>query len=210
MPTSSSASHRRAVPKQARAAVTFDKIIQAAVEVLVDKGLQGFNTNIVAEVAGVNVATVYHYFPDKNSILRELFERNEAVRVGFFVEHLALLPTTTDLHGWMDTTIETLLRFRRQEPAGSVLRRAWRAVPELTALEEQRNAELVVAVQAAFAKRFPHQSATRLKVAARIMLTSAVGVLDEYAHQQRSHAVVARELGSMLVGYLEQLAEPVD
>jgi AcrR family transcriptional regulator len=72
------------VPKQARAAATFDKIIQAAVEVLVDKGLQGFNTNIVAEVAGVNVATVYHYFPDKNSILRELFERNEAVRIGFF------------------------------------------------------------------------------------------------------------------------------
>jgi len=210
MPTSSSASHRRAVPKQARAAVTFDKIIQAAVEVLVDKGLQGFNTNIVAEVAGVNVATVYHYFPDKNSILRELFDRNEAVRIGFFVEHLALLPTTTDLYGWMTTSIETLLRFRRQEPAGSVLRRAWRAVPELTELEEQRNAELVVAIQAALAKRFPHQSAARLKVVAHITLTSTVGVLDEYTHQQRSHALVTRELGTMLVGYLEQLADPVD
>ena len=210
MPTSSSASHRRAVPKQARAAVTFDKIIQAAVEVLVDKGLQGFNTNIVAEVAGVNVATVYHYFPDKNSILRELFERNEAVRVGFFVDHLALLPRTADLPGWMTTAVETLLRFRRQEPGGPVLRRAWRAVPELTALEEQRNTELVAAVRAAFAERYPHQPAARLKAAAQITLTAAISVLDQYVDQPRSHAMVARELSTMLVGYLEQLALPAD
>jgi AcrR family transcriptional regulator len=178
--------------------------------VLVDKGLQGFNTNIVAEVAGVNVATVYHYFPDKNSILRELFERNEAVRVEFFVEHLALLPTTTDLPGWMTTAVETLLRFRRQEPGGPVLRRAWRAVPELTALEEQRNTELVAAVQAAFAERFPHQPAARLKAAAQITLTAAISVLDQYVDQPRSHAMVARELSTMLVGYLEQLALPAD
>jgi AcrR family transcriptional regulator len=198
------------VPKQARAAATLDRIVQAAVDVLVDKGLQGFNTNIVAEVAGVNVATVYHYFPDKNSILRELFERNEAVRVDFFVEHLALLPTAPDLYAWTTTTIETLLRFRRQEPAGAVLRRAWRAVPELTQLEEQRNAALVAAVQAAFAKRFPHQPSARLKVAAQVMLTSSIGVLDQYADQPRSQALVARELVTMLVGYLDQLARPVD
>jgi AcrR family transcriptional regulator len=196
------------VPKQARAAATFDKIINAAVEVLVDKGLQGFNTNIVAEVAGVNVATVYHYFPDKNSILRELFDRNEQVRLAFFVDHLALLPTTDDLHGWLTKAVETILRFRRQEPAGSVLRRAWRAVPELTALEEQRNADLVAAVQAAFAKRYPHQSAARLKAAAQITLTSAISVLDQYADSPRSHSLVAHELATMLALYLEQLAAP--
>lgn len=197
------------MPKQARAAATFDRILQAAVDVLIDKGLPGFNTNIVAEVAGVNVATVYHYFPDKNAILRELFERNEAVRVEFFVDHLALLPGATDLAGWMATAIETLLRFRRQEPGGSVLRRAWRAVPELTALEERRHAELVAAVQAAFAKRYPHQPVARLKAAAQITLTASISVLDQYADQPRSHAMVARELSTMLVGYLEQLAQPV-
>jgi AcrR family transcriptional regulator len=207
---SKATSHRRAVPKQARAAATFDRILQAAVDVLVNKGLQGFNTNIVAEVAGVNVATVYHYFPDKNSILREMFERNEAVRVDFFVEHLALLPTTPDLEGWTTTTIETLLRFRRQEPAGTLLRRAWRALPELTELEDRRNAALVSAVQSAFQIRFPHQTPARLKVAAQVMLTSSISVLDQCADQPRTHAMVTRELVAMLVGYLELLARPVD
>jgi hypothetical protein len=91
-----------------------------------------------------------------------------------------------------------------------VLRRAWRAVPELTALEEQRNTELVAAVQAAFAERYPHQPAARLKAAAQITLTAAISVLDQYVDQPRSHAMVARELSTMLVGYLEQLALPAD
>jgi hypothetical protein len=49
-----------------------------------------------------------------------------------------------------------------------------------------------------------------LKAAAQITLTAAISVLDQYVDQPRSHAMVARELSTMLVGYLEQLALPAD
>lgn len=195
MAVKSPAPHRRAVPKQARAAATYARLLDAAVVVLVDRGLQGFNTNVVAETAGVNVATLYHYFPDKNAVLRELFDRNERVRVDFVVHHLELLPRADDLRVWVGVLVDYLLTARLNEPAGAVLRRAWRAVPELTVVEEERNSALVTAVAAALQGRFAHQPAVRLQTTARVLLTASVAVLD----QASEHPEIARALADELV-----------
>lgn len=202
----SPAPHRRAVPKQARAEVTYAKLLDAAVAVLVERGLQGFNTNVVAEVAGVNVATLYHYFPDKNSIMRELFDRNERVRVGFVVEHLGLLPAATDLRAWVVELVERLLAVRLHEPAGAVLRRAWRAVPELTAIEEQRNDALTETIAVALQERYPHQPATIVRTVARVLLTAAVAVLDQASEHHDQARALADELVEVLVARLAGLA----
>jgi AcrR family transcriptional regulator len=194
------------VPKQARAEATYAKLLDAAVAVLVERGLQGFNTNVVAEVAGVNVATLYHYFPDKNSMLRELFERNERVRVGFFVEHLGLLPGTTDLRAWVVELVEHLLAVRLHEPAGAVLRRAWRAVPELTVVEEQRNDSLAETTAAALQARYPHQPAAKVQTVARVLLTAAIAVLDQASEHQHRARSLADELVEVICARLEGLA----
>jgi AcrR family transcriptional regulator len=188
------APHRRAVPKQARAAATYAKLLDAAVIVLVERGLQGFNTNVVAEAAGVNVATLYHYFPDKNAILRELFDRNERARVDYVVQHLGLLPTATDLRVWVSELVQHVLTARLSEPAGAVLRRAWRAVPELTAVEEERNDSLVVAVAQALQARYPQHTEPRLQTTARVLLTASIAVLDQAIEQPDRTQSLADEL----------------
>lgn len=202
----SPASHRRAVPKQARAEATYAKLLDAAVAVLVERGLQGFNTNVVAEVAGVNVATLYHYFPDKNSILRELFDRNERVRVGFVVDHLALLPGAVDLRGWVVELVGRLLDVRLHEPAGAVLRRAWRAVPDLTAIEEERNDALAETIAAVLQERYPHQPAATAQTVARVLLTAAVAVLDQASEHHDRAQVLADELVEVISARLAGLA----
>jgi AcrR family transcriptional regulator len=190
----SPAPHRRAVPKQARAAATYAKLLDAAVIVLVERGLQGFNTNVVAEAAGVNVATLYHYFPDKNAILRELFDRNERARVDFVVTHLGLLPSATDLHAWVAELVQHVLTARLSEPAGAVLRRAWRAVPELTAVEEERNDSLVLAVAEALHARYPQHAELQLRTTARVLLTASIAVLDQASEQPDRTQSLADEL----------------
>lgn len=206
MTVTSPVPHRRAIPKQARAAATLGRILDAAVEVLVERGLQGFNTNVVADAAGVNVATLYHYFPDKNAILLELFHRNEERRVGFVVNHLRSLATTDDPHRWVDELVGHLLAVRLHEPAGAVLRRAWRAVPELMDVEQERNDALVTAIATAIGERYPHQTVERLEAAAQVLLTAAVGVLDLGSEQPaRAHALAA-ELVELLYRYLTSLA----
>lgn len=197
--------HRRAIPKQARAAATLGRILDAAVEVLVERGLQGFNTNVVAEVAGVNVATLYHYFPDKNSVLRELFHRSEERRVGFVLGHLRSLATTGDVHQWVDELVGQLLAVRLNEPAGAVLRRAWRAVPELMAVEEERNHALVGAFATALGERYPQQSAERLEASARMLLIAAIAVLDLGSEQPERARGLADELVELVSRYLASL-----
>jgi AcrR family transcriptional regulator len=43
-------------------------ILEASVRILRTEGRTAFNTNRIAEVAGVSIGTLYGYFPDKDSI----------------------------------------------------------------------------------------------------------------------------------------------
>ena len=76
----SGAENRRKIPAQSRSRATVDAVLEAATQVLETAGARGFNTNAVAERAGVSIGTLYRYFPDKQSILTALARREmEAV-----------------------------------------------------------------------------------------------------------------------------------
>jgi AcrR family transcriptional regulator len=62
----------RKIPRQQRAQASVDFVLEAAAQVLEAAGEAGFNTNAVAERAGVSIGTIYRYFPDKAAILRAL------------------------------------------------------------------------------------------------------------------------------------------
>jgi len=68
-------SHSRRKPSQARARATVDVILEAAEQVLLRGGTSAFNTNCVAERAGVSVGSVYQYFHDKGELLAEVKRR---------------------------------------------------------------------------------------------------------------------------------------
>ncbi len=59
-------------PLQARSQFTVNQIKEAAARVLRDQGRAGFNTNRVAEIAGVSIGTLYQYFPSKEVLIAEL------------------------------------------------------------------------------------------------------------------------------------------
>ncbi|MGF7132180.1 AcrR family transcriptional regulator [Paraburkholderia sp. EB58] len=73
----------RKIPQQSRAEQTVATILEAAARVLESKGLDGLNTNLVAQRAGVSVGTLYQYFPGKDAIIVALSKREHAV---FLVE----------------------------------------------------------------------------------------------------------------------------
>lgn len=68
----------RKVPRQARAQRTVSFILDAAAYILAERGLAGLTTNRVAERAGVNIASLYQYFPNKAAILDALQARHAA------------------------------------------------------------------------------------------------------------------------------------
>jgi AcrR family transcriptional regulator len=69
----------RKKPVQGRSKATVDAVLVAAAHILEDRGLAGFNTNAVAERAGVSIGSLYQYFPSKDAILVALMEQSLAV-----------------------------------------------------------------------------------------------------------------------------------
>ena len=59
----------RRKPRQARSRATRSAIIEAAAQILEREGRAAFNTNRIAERAGVSVGSLYQYFRDKHAIL---------------------------------------------------------------------------------------------------------------------------------------------
>jgi AcrR family transcriptional regulator len=66
----------RKKPLQSRSRATVEAVLAAAAHILEDRGLTGFNTNAVAERAGVSIGSLYQYFPSKDAILVALMEQS--------------------------------------------------------------------------------------------------------------------------------------
>jgi AcrR family transcriptional regulator len=66
-------------PKQARAKFTQEALVDAATQVLRAQGYDRFNTNRVAEQAGVSIGSLYQYFPNKQALIEAIVVRHVAV-----------------------------------------------------------------------------------------------------------------------------------
>lgn len=66
----------RKKPRQERARALVEALVEATARVLMTKNdAQDITTNEIAEVAGVSVGSLYQYFPNKESLLAALIER---------------------------------------------------------------------------------------------------------------------------------------
>ena len=63
------------LPSQRRSRETFEAIVEACTGLLPELGYAGTTTNHIAERAGVNVASLYEYFPGKDAIVAQVAER---------------------------------------------------------------------------------------------------------------------------------------
>jgi AcrR family transcriptional regulator len=64
-------------PTQHRACKTKLLIFDTATRLLEQHGLEGFNTNRLADISGVSVGTIYQYFADKRAILLALAQHEQ-------------------------------------------------------------------------------------------------------------------------------------
>lgn len=62
-------------PTQARSRATFQAILDATARILSREGYAALNTNRIASLAGVGIASLYEYFPGKEAIVAALAER---------------------------------------------------------------------------------------------------------------------------------------
>jgi AcrR family transcriptional regulator len=78
-------------PRQSRAQATLDAVLEAAAELIAQRGYARTTTNAVAERAGVSIGSLYQYFPNKTAILVSLLERHIHEVQPVIVEGLGVL-----------------------------------------------------------------------------------------------------------------------
>lgn len=139
--------HPRKVPRQARAAVTLEVILEAAARVLSEESLAGFNTNRVAQVAGVSVGSVYQYFPNKQALVAALISRAQA-SLADAVEHAVAAGRGKALATVLSQVIKIAVNHQFGSPVfAAALDHEERRLP-LDAVLGAAQARIVAAVQA--------------------------------------------------------------
>ena len=125
-------------PRQERAKRTYEAILAAAAELLVEAGVERISTNMIAERAGITVPALYRYFPNKYAVLHALgtveMQRQSSVFEQWLERHCKqgsnpekLLASTFDLL-WRSYELT------REQPGGLEIIQALRAVAPLQEL----------------------------------------------------------------------------
>jgi AcrR family transcriptional regulator len=65
----------RKYPKQSRSQILVEAIQIACLQILQKEGSEQLSTQNIADVAGVNIASVYQYFPNKEAVLASVYDK---------------------------------------------------------------------------------------------------------------------------------------
>jgi len=65
----------RKQPRQQRSREMVDRILDATGRCIVEHGLERVTTNHIADAAGINIASLYQYFADKDDLVATLVEK---------------------------------------------------------------------------------------------------------------------------------------
>ena len=170
----------RAHPVQKRSMHTVDRILDAAGVLLEDVGVDGFNTNLLAERAGVAVRSIYRYYPNKFAVIVGLAERHaDEWQLSFGALLLSMRdPKQSALDAWV-RVLDAYVAYLEEKPGRSAIRRAVRALPQLQVVDLNENDALSQQITSALEERGVDQPTSLLRVVARLLIETADGAIDD-------------------------------
>jgi AcrR family transcriptional regulator len=89
-----------------KGAQTRDRIVAAAAELMFEGGVAGTTMEMVRAAARVSSSQIYHYFADKESLVRAVIEYQNDTVVGGQEPMLAKLDSVAGLRVWRDFLVE--------------------------------------------------------------------------------------------------------
>lgn len=207
------AARTRRSPRQARAAETRRRLLEAGFDAFATKGFDGVNlVDDVLEPAGISIGSFYHQFADKAELLREILVEAAARRRTFIVQ-LGALGTTGDLETTVRQVVERLYDSLERDGAAWQLQRVSRIAGDEgirdvgSAARENWNAAV-----AQLLGRWFDQPPSELRRASDPVVTLARGFvydfLDTPAGRRRSRREQVGVMSAFVVGGLTELLGP--
>lgn len=190
--------HRR-VPRQQRARLTVDAVLDAVVRILKREGVAAVTTNRIAEVAGVSVGSIYQYFPDKQAIFIALHKRH-VEEIDRLVERTLVAHASVSLADLIRAMVGALIDTHALDPELYELLAS--EVPHRSGGTQSFSTRLRAVFRLAIAARLPHE-----RVPAR--LDRLAFVVAEMVDALSHAAVLRRPSGLSLATAREETVRAV-
>jgi len=198
----------RTLPVQKRAVETVNHILETAAKLIDQVGIEAFNTNLLAEQAGVRIRTIYRYFPNKLAVLTALLLRlnDEAdERLGPISD---LADPERDWRALLDFWIDELMLWTRERPGARLIMSWAYSVPELLAVQQHCNEEWAREMMSALSARGVDLPPKRLYAMGRgiIEVMDALSILAASKLDEGADEVID-EMRLWIVSYLSNYLE---
>jgi AcrR family transcriptional regulator len=199
----------RSKPVQENGKRTMEHILTTAAGLLEKVGIDGFNTNVLAEAAGIRIRSVYRYFPNKLAIIAALARRMSDEWAEWLEPYFQRFEDQSCVEDWREI-LRTLLRAWVQkasrQPGGVAVTQAMEAVPELREIDREVFDRICERFGRALVKRGVALPSVRVRAIARVFTLSAHGGTDLYfsLDSSREAQEMWRELIEMLILNLER------
>ena len=105
----------RKLPTQERARRTYRAILEAGARILERQGYEALTTNHVADLAGVGIASLYEYFPNKHALVAEIvrFVLDELLAdLGASTRLVATAPPDAAMKAWLGSMYAAVAKRR--------------------------------------------------------------------------------------------------
>src|SRR6202453_2308269 len=93
-------------PLTRRGRETRQRIVAAAAELMFDNGVAETTLEDIRAAAGVSGSQVYHYFEDKQALVRAVIDYQTDAVLDSQADHLDALDTVSGLRSWRDFIVE--------------------------------------------------------------------------------------------------------
>lgn len=177
-------------------------LLEAAAQVLETKGLEGFNTNAVAQRAGVSIGSLYQYFPGKDALTIALLQReNER----FYQDALAALDHP-DGPVALNHLIAVAVRQQFARPRLARLLDVEESRPELRPAITGKGSMRTLLIEILSREGLPRQQDT--DVAARDLLAIVRGLVDAAGEREEADTSgLVQRVTAAVTGYLTMMSD---
>jgi AcrR family transcriptional regulator len=198
-------------PQQERGERRVEEILDAAAAVIAEVGMEAATTNAIAQRAGSSMGSLYHFFPNKDAIVRGLAARYEAEMQRLNQVAMQGEALHVPIPAMVDGIVTPLTRFMERNPAYMPVYYATRDPRKPGCGTEELSATIVGLVERLMDARGPAIPRAERHLQAT-MAVELVHRMLEYAwlSAPAERPGIVRELKRMLALYSEMVATGTD
>lgn len=187
-------------PSGGRARKTVERILATTAELLDEVGFDDMTTNLIAARAGVNVASLYKYFPNKYAVLTGLADQMRDEQLELLSQRLQ---PRGDWRGELAALLDAYLELFVSRPGFAELAAVMSSSPVLRVIDEASLAAEVRVIAQRLVDYGIEGSRADREAIARVTLEASRGVLPLMRRARPAgRKRLMRELRRMLEAYL--------